>query len=81
MPKEDGIEMQGEVQENLPNATFRVKLEERELDFAGAWNRRPLDDWLARVHQHGCRGCRADSVAAVLTHARRLRVVPIAEPA
>ena len=27
MPKEDVIEMQGEVQENLPNATFRVKLE------------------------------------------------------
>jgi translation initiation factor IF-1 len=27
MSKEDGIEMQGEVVENLPNATFRVKLE------------------------------------------------------
>ena len=27
MPKEDVIEMQGEVLENLPNATFRVKLE------------------------------------------------------
>jgi translation initiation factor IF-1 len=27
MTKEDGIEMQGEVVENLPNATFRVKLE------------------------------------------------------
>ena len=27
MPKEDVIEMQGEVVENLPNATFRVKLE------------------------------------------------------
>lgn len=27
MPKEDRIEMQGEVLENLPNATFRVKLE------------------------------------------------------
>jgi translation initiation factor IF-1 len=27
MAKEDGIEMQGEVVENLPNATFRVKLE------------------------------------------------------
>lgn len=27
MSKEDGIEMQGEVLENLPNATFRVKLE------------------------------------------------------
>lgn len=27
MAKEDVIEMQGEVQENLPNATFRVKLE------------------------------------------------------
>ncbi|MBI3523077.1 MAG: translation initiation factor IF-1 [Sterolibacterium sp.] len=27
MSKEDMIEMQGEVQENLPNATFRVKLE------------------------------------------------------
>ena len=27
MAKEDGIEMQGEVLENLPNATFRVKLE------------------------------------------------------
>ena len=27
MPKEDVIEMQGEVMENLPNATFRVKLE------------------------------------------------------
>lgn len=27
MGKEDAIEMQGEVEENLPNATFRVKLE------------------------------------------------------
>jgi translation initiation factor IF-1 len=27
MPKEDVIEMLGEVEENLPNATFRVKLE------------------------------------------------------
>ena len=27
MAKEDLIEMQGEVQENLPNATFKVKLE------------------------------------------------------
>ncbi len=27
MAKEDTIEMQGEVLENLPNATFRVKLE------------------------------------------------------
>ncbi len=27
MVKEDVIEMQGEVLENLPNATFRVKLE------------------------------------------------------
>jgi len=27
MPKEDVIRMQGEVIDNLPNATFRVKLE------------------------------------------------------
>ena len=27
MSKEDMVEIQGEVQENLPNATFRVKLE------------------------------------------------------
>jgi len=27
MAKEDVIEMQGEVVENLPNATFRIKLE------------------------------------------------------
>jgi translation initiation factor IF-1 len=27
MPKEDVIEMQGEVLENLPNATYRIKLE------------------------------------------------------
>jgi len=27
MSKEDVIEMQGEVMENLPNATFKVKLE------------------------------------------------------
>lgn len=27
MTKEDVIEMQGEVEENLPNATFRVRLE------------------------------------------------------
>ncbi len=27
MVKEDRIEMQGEIVENLPNATFRVKLE------------------------------------------------------
>ncbi|POP04424.1 translation initiation factor IF-1, partial [Salmonella enterica subsp. enterica serovar Heidelberg] len=27
MAKDDAIQMQGEVLENLPNATFRVKLE------------------------------------------------------
>ena len=27
MSKEDVIQMQGEIEENLPNATFRVKLE------------------------------------------------------
>ena len=27
MSKEDVIQMQGEILENLPNATFRVKLE------------------------------------------------------
>jgi len=27
MPKEDVIQMQGEVLDNLPNATFKVKLE------------------------------------------------------
>jgi translation initiation factor IF-1 len=27
MPKEDVIQMQGEVEESLPNATFRIKLE------------------------------------------------------
>jgi translation initiation factor IF-1 len=27
MAKEDRIEMQGEILENLPNATFKVKLE------------------------------------------------------
>ena len=32
MPKEDAIEVQGTILENLPNATFRVKLEnEREI--------------------------------------------------
>jgi translation initiation factor IF-1 len=31
MSKEDVIEMQGEVVENLPNATFRVKLENGHL--------------------------------------------------
>ena len=31
MAKEDLIEMQGEVVENLPNATFRVKLENGHL--------------------------------------------------
>ena len=31
MAKEDLIEMQGEVIENLPNATFRVKLENGHL--------------------------------------------------
>ncbi len=29
MSKEDVIEMQGEVEENLPNATFRVRLGKR----------------------------------------------------
>jgi len=29
MAKEDVIQMQGEVVENLPNATFRVKLENK----------------------------------------------------
>ena len=27
MPKEDVIQMQGEIIDNLPNATFKVKLE------------------------------------------------------
>jgi translation initiation factor IF-1 len=31
MAKEDLIEMQGEVIENLPNATFRVKLENGDI--------------------------------------------------
>ena len=31
MAKEDYIEMQGEVVENLPNATFRVKLENNHM--------------------------------------------------
>ncbi|MBK7685348.1 MAG: translation initiation factor IF-1 [Rhodocyclaceae bacterium] len=31
MSKEDVIEMQGEVVENLPNATFRVKLENNHI--------------------------------------------------
>ena len=31
MAKEDVIEMQGEVTENLPNATFRVRLENGHL--------------------------------------------------
>ncbi len=31
MSKEDVIEMQGEVVENLPNATFKVKLENNHL--------------------------------------------------
>ena len=31
MAKEDVIEMQGEVVENLPNATFRVKLENNHM--------------------------------------------------
>jgi len=34
MPKEDVIEMQGEVQENLPNATFKVKLENGHVIYA-----------------------------------------------
>ena len=32
MSREDYIEMQGEVLENLPNATFRVKLENGHVD-------------------------------------------------
>ena len=32
MSKDDVIEMQGEVVENLPNATFRVKLEHGHVD-------------------------------------------------
>jgi translation initiation factor IF-1 len=31
MAKEDRIEMQGEILENLPNATFRVKLENNHI--------------------------------------------------
>jgi translation initiation factor IF-1 len=31
MPKEDAIRMQGEVIENLPNAAFRVKLENGQM--------------------------------------------------
>jgi translation initiation factor IF-1 len=34
MAKEDYIEMQGEVVENLPNATFKVKLENGTLSMA-----------------------------------------------
>ena len=34
MSKEDVIEMQGEVQENLPNATFKVKLENGHVIYA-----------------------------------------------
>jgi translation initiation factor IF-1 len=33
MSKEDVIEMQGEILENLPNATFRVKLENGHIVF------------------------------------------------
>ncbi|MFM8492001.1 MAG: translation initiation factor IF-1 [Candidatus Methylopumilus sp.] len=33
MAKEDTIEMQGEIIENLPNATFRVKLENDHVVF------------------------------------------------
>ena len=31
MSREDTLEMQGEVMENLPNATFRVKLENNHI--------------------------------------------------
>ena len=34
MVKEDVIEMQGEVVENLPNATFKVKLENGHMVYA-----------------------------------------------
>jgi len=34
MAKEDVIEMQGEVVENLPNATFKVKLENGHMVYA-----------------------------------------------
>ena len=34
MTKEDVIEMQGEVVENLPNATFKVKLENGHVIYA-----------------------------------------------
>jgi translation initiation factor IF-1 len=34
MAKEDYIEMQGEVVENLPNATFKVKLENGHIVYA-----------------------------------------------
>jgi translation initiation factor IF-1 len=34
MAKEDVIEMQGEVVENLPNATFKVKLENGHVIYA-----------------------------------------------
>jgi translation initiation factor IF-1 len=38
MPREDFIQMTGEILENLPNATFRVKLEdENELHSNITW--------------------------------------------
>ena len=36
MSKEDVIEMQGEIVENLPNATFRVKLENGHIVLEGS---------------------------------------------
>ncbi len=35
MSKDDVIQMQGEVIENLPNATFRVKLENGHMHISG----------------------------------------------
>jgi len=43
MAKEDIIEMQGEVQENLPDATFRVRLQNAHVIHAFI---------LGRMHMH-----------------------------
>ena len=59
MAKEDLIEMQGEVVENLPNATFRVKLENGHV---------VLGFISGKMRMHYIRILPGDKVTVQLTH-------------
>ena len=59
MSKEDVIQMQGEVLENLPNATFRIKLENDHI---------LLGHISGKMRMHYIRILPGDKVTVELTH-------------